>query len=169
MFCLSVLLAGCSSAPLITVPPDWSYEKDAISLHIKADRQLNLFQKNPHTLLLCVYHLRDPNAFNQLLDEKDGLPKLLECGRFDPTVVHARQMVIQPGQEISESLDRAEGAKFVAIAAGYYNLRKDRVTSSFPVPVSEEKRGGNLVQKTKKLAIDLYLGPQEIQKVQEIQ
>jgi type VI secretion system VasD/TssJ family lipoprotein len=164
---LSVLLAGCSSAPLVTIPPEWRYEKDAISLHLKADPQLNLFQKNPHTLLLCIYHLRDPNAFNQLQDEKDGVQRLLECGRFDPTVVHARRILLQPGQEIRESLDRAEGAKFINIAAGYYIMRKDRVTRSFPVPLSEETRGGNLVQKPKQLAIDLYLGPQEIQKVQE--
>ena len=112
---LSLLLAGCSSAPLVTIPPDWQYEKEAISVHIKADKQLNLFQKSPHALLLCIYHLRDPNAFNQLLNEKDGLIKLLECGRFDPAVVLARQLVIQPGQELTEIMDRSEGAKFVRL------------------------------------------------------
>lgn len=163
VFSLSVLLAACSSAPLVTIPPDWGQEKNAITLHIKADTQLNLFQKNPHTLLLCIYHLRDPNAFNQLQDEKDGLQKLLECGRFDPSVVHVRRIMLQPGQEFTESMDRPEGAKFVNIAAGYYQRTKDRVTCSFPVPLSEQKQGGNLVQKTKQLAIDLYLGPQKIQ------
>ena len=167
VFCLSAALNGCSSAPLVTIPPDYRYEKDAISLHIKADPQLNLFQKNPHTLLLCIYHLRDPHAFNQLRDEKDGLQKLLECDRFDPAVVQVRRILLQPGQEIRESLDRPEGARFVNVAAGYYNMRKARVTGSFPVPLSQEKRGGNLVQRAEPLAIDLYLGPQEIQKVGE--
>lgn len=169
IFCLSVLQAGCSSAPLITIPPDWRSAKDAISLHIKADPQLNLFQKNSHALLLCIYHLRDPNAFNQLLDERDGLQKLLECGRFDPSVVHVRRMLIQPGQEISESLDRAEGVKLLNVVAGYYNLHKERVTASFQVPLSEERRGGNLVQIPNKLVIDLRLGPQELQKVPQQQ
>lgn len=167
VFCLFVLLAGCSSAPLVTIPPDWRYEKDAINLRIKADPQLNLFRENPHTLLLCIYHLRDLDAFNQLQDEKDGLQKLLECGRFDPAVVHARRISLQPGQEISETLDRPEGARFVNVAAGYYSMRKDRVTVSFPVPLSREKQGGNLVQMPKRFSINLYLGPQEILTVRE--
>lgn len=166
---LSVMLTGCSSAPLVTVPPDWRYEQGAISLHITADPQLNLFHKTPHALVLCVYSLRDPNAFNQLLDERDGLPKLLECGRFDPTVVHARQMVIQPGEQIDETLDRAEGAKFITIAAGYYNLDRERVTRAWPIPVLEEKRGGTLLQRTKKLAIDLELGADGIGPAKESQ
>src|SRR5689334_7667450 len=103
MFCLTAPLVACSSAPPVVIPPDWGYQKDAIALHIKADPQLNLFQKSPHTLLLCIYYLRDPNWFDQLKSEKDGLQKLLECGRADSTVVLARQMVIQPGQELSQS------------------------------------------------------------------
>ena len=70
-----LLISACSSTPRATtnIPPPWSYEKNAINLHIKADPRLNLFNKAPHTLLLCIYHLRDPNSFNQLQDERDGL------------------------------------------------------------------------------------------------
>ncbi|MBT1072788.1 type VI secretion system lipoprotein TssJ [Pelotalea chapellei] len=169
LVCLSVLLTGCSSGPLVIVPPDWRYEKDAINLNIKADKHLNVYQKTSHALLLCVYHLRDTNAFNQYLNERDGLTKLLECGRFDPSVVLARQMIIQPGQELTQVMDRAEGTRFVNIAAGYYNLRTDQVTRSYPVPLDEVKRGGNLIQTTKKLTIDLRLGPAAIDGTPEIQ
>jgi type VI secretion system VasD/TssJ family lipoprotein len=176
LICLISLLAGCSSAPVavtpaapatpVTIPADWGYEKNAITLHVKADQRLNLFHKTPHTLMLCIYHLRDPNSFNELQEQRDGLQKLLECTRFDPSVVHTRSLVIQPGQEISESLDRPDGARFVNIAAGYYNMRKDGVTRSFPVSVSVEKRGETLVQTTQKMTVDLYLGPKEIQSLQ---
>jgi type VI secretion system VasD/TssJ family lipoprotein len=170
------LLVGCASAPVavapttpatpVTIPADWGYEKNAIRLHVKADPQLNLFKKTPHALALCIYHLRDPNSFNELQEQRDGLQKLLECGRFDPSVVHARRLVIQPGQEIDESLDRPDGARFVNIAAGYYNMHKESVIRSFPVAVSVEKRGETLVQTTQKVTVDLYLGPQQIQNLQ---
>lgn len=126
---------------------------------------MNSFQRSSHALLLCVYHLRDLNAFNQLLAEHGGLAQLLECSRFDPAVVLARQMVIQPGQELTEVMDRAEGARFVNIAAGYYSLKKDYVIRSYPVPLNQEKRRGNLIQTAKKLDIDLRLGPTAILEV----
>lgn len=168
---VSIMLAACSSTPtsgpasatLVPIPPDWGYEKNAITVHIKADPQLNLFHKSPHTLLLCIYHLRDPNWFNQLQNEKDGLQKLLECSRSDPSVVIARPFHVQPGQEITEVLDRPEGARFVHVAAGYYKMQKDRATRTFPIPLSRQTIGATVVQKPQNLFLDLYLGPQEIQ------
>ena len=147
-------------------PPEWRYQKDGIRLRVKADPKLNLFQGDPHTLLVCVYDLRDPNAFNQLADEKEGLAKLLDCGRFDSSVASSKRLVIQPGQELNESMDRAEGAKYVGLVAGYYSLQKDKSVRLYPIPILEESKG--LVFRTKTsipaiLNLDLYLGPQEIQ------
>jgi type VI secretion system VasD/TssJ family lipoprotein len=172
-------LSGCSSdpAPAVTpqlvtsalpnfLPPDWRYEKNAIQLHVEADPLLNLFHKAPHTLLLCTYHLRDPNAFNQLQDEKGGLQKLLDCGRFDPSVLYARRIVLQPGQTLEQSLDRSDGARFIAFAAGYYQMQKDRMTASLPVPLAIVKREGSVLQIPQKMRIDLRLGPQELKEVQ---
>jgi len=163
-----LVLGGCSSPSALKdtlprTPPDWTYRKQAIDLHLKADPQLNLFHQTPHTLLLCIYHLRDPNPFNQLRDEQDGLQRLLDCGRFDPSVVYSRRVVIQPGQELRESLDRPEGARQIAIAAGYFAMRKEAVTRSFPVPLAEERRGEAVAQIPQQLKIELYLGPRELE------
>jgi hypothetical protein len=141
----------------------WHYAKEAIRLHLKSDPQLNLYQRSPHTLMLCVYHLRDPNAFNQLVEEKEGLWKLLECGRFDPSVTFSKRVVVQPGQELTELLDRPEGAKYVGLVGGYYLLQKERAVRLFPIPVVSEKRGSTTFLKPGLLNIDLYLGPQEFQ------
>ena len=161
----SILICSCSSKPAIVLPPDWGYAKDAVRLHLKGDPQLNLYQGSPHTLLLCLYHLRDPNAFNQLIDEKEGLPKLLECSRFDPSVTNVKRFVVQPNGELTESLDRPEGAKYVGIVAGYYSLHKENATRFFPIPVTQEKKGSTITSKAGVLMIDLYLGPQQIQEV----
>ncbi|MSN26943.1 MAG: type VI secretion system lipoprotein TssJ [Geobacter sp.] len=166
--CVASLFSACSSAPLVKLPPEWGYEKDAIQLHFTSDPQLNLFQNQAHSLMICLYHLRDPNGFNQLIDEKGGLLKLLECSRFDPSVTYSRRIVAQPGREMTELLDRTDGAKFVGVVAGYYTLHKEGSVRSYPIPVTEVRKGSTLVQKSAKLNIDLYLGPQEIIELKNI-
>uniref|UniRef100_A0A831XKR9 Type VI secretion system lipoprotein TssJ n=1 Tax=Geobacter metallireducens TaxID=28232 RepID=A0A831XKR9_GEOME len=164
------LLCSCASTPDVKPPLEWGYEKEAISVSLKGAPQLNLFQKSPHALVACLYQLRDPNAFNQFRTEPDGLAKLLECGRFDPGVATAKRLVIQPGQELAETLDRAEGARYVGFVAGYYRLDRERSARLFPIPAVEETKG--YISRTKlvkpgRLDIKLLLGPQEIQDVTE--
>lgn len=166
--CTASLLNACTSAPLVKQPPEWSYEKDAIQLRFVSDPELNLYQKRAHSLIICLYHLRDPNGFNQLIDENGGLPKLLECSRFDPSVTYSKRLVMQPNQDLSESMDRTDGAKYVGIVAGYYTLQKDSSVRSYSIPLTETKRGSVLVQKTAKLNLDLYLGPQDIIQISNI-
>lgn len=165
----ALLLTACSSTPLVKLPPEWGYEKDAIKLHVVSDPQLNLYQKQAHSLIVCLYHLRDPNGFNQLIDERDGLARLLNCSRFDPSVTYSRRLVVQPNQEVLELLDRTDGAKFVGIVAGYYALQKKGSVRSFAIPVTEVRSGSTLVQKAEKLDIDLYLGRQEIMPAMAVQ
>jgi type VI secretion system VasD/TssJ family lipoprotein len=140
--------------------PEWEYEKSAIELNIHSDPRLNLLQEKAHSLIVCIYHLRDLNGFNQLMDEKDGLSKLLECGRFDPSVTYARRIVVQPNQSMKETMDRTEGAKYVGIAAGYYELEKGNAVRSFQIPLS-------FFQNPKRLSIDLELGSRGIKEIKE--
>jgi type VI secretion system VasD/TssJ family lipoprotein len=171
---LSLLLfiffvCSCASQPV--APPEWQYEHEAIDIHVKADPQLNLYEGLPHTLLMCVYQLKDPNAFNQLTEDDDGLYKLLECSRFDVSVVSSKSEIIHPGQNLTFALDRAEGAKYVAVVAGYYLLQKEGMTRLFDIPVIVEKKGWitrTEIARPGPLSIELRLGPQGIQKVWEI-
>lgn len=153
------------SAASISYTGSYPYEREAVRIHLKADPRLNLFDATAHTLFICVYHLRDPNGFNQLLDETDGIGKLLECARFDPSVMGTRKIVVQPGGEVNETVDRPEGAKYVALVAGYSKLRKEDSVRLYPVPIIE-KRIGWSVRSTAMpgpLAIDLFLGPDAIE------
>lgn len=155
---------SCASLPL--APPEWRYEKEAIQLHLKADFQLNLHEGTPHTLLICVYQLRNPNIFNQLAGDNNGLYKLLECGLFDSSVAGSERLIIHPGQDLTFRLNRAEGARYIAIVAGYYSLHKERIIRLFDIPVIIEKKGW--IKRTKilkpgPLNIELTLGPKQIQ------
>lgn len=160
---LSLLLAACASQPL--PPPDWTYQKDAITIHLQADAKLNFDDGVPHTLLVCVYQLKDPNAFNQLAEDTQGIYKLLECSLFDTGVATAKRTIVNPGQDIKMMLDRAEDAKYVAIVAGYYVLQKERMIRLFDIPVEVESRGfikKTKIQKPGVLNIELQLGPSQI-------
>jgi type VI secretion system VasD/TssJ family lipoprotein len=164
---LPLLLASCAGgmsggAGGGSAAGAYQYEKDAITLHLKGDRNLNLFEKRPHTLLVCVYQLKDPNALNQVLQDAEDVTKLLECGRFDPSIVNTKKIILQPGKELTETIDRAEGARYIGFVAGYFNLDKQRASRIIPVPV-----GGLFGKKAEKMDLDVFLGPDEIQGVKE--
>ena len=157
------MLSACAAKQL--PPPQWTYEKEAIRMHVKADDKLNLDEGEAHTLLLCAYQLSDPNTFNQLSNDQDGLYKLLECSLFGSGAAASKRMIIQPGQDVNMTLDRAEGARYVAFVAGYYILEKDRMVKMVDIPEFVEKKGFMKKTKTRKpapLNIDLVLGPQQI-------
>ena len=143
------------------------FEPKAIQVHFKVDPQLNLYDESPHTLHVCVYQLEDPNSFNQHAQDKEGLYKLLECDRFDASVTNAKRQVCQPGRDKSFTLDRAEGTRYVGVVGGYYSLETKNVVRLFQIPVIVKKKG--LIKRKKiirpgTLNIDLYLGPQSLQK-----
>jgi type VI secretion system VasD/TssJ family lipoprotein len=152
-------------------PEDWRYEKDAIRLVFKADPKLNFREGVPHTLHLCIYQLRDPNAFNQLAADQEGLYLLLGCRTFDASVTSFKGESIQPGQDLTMTLDRAEGSKYVGIAAGYYQIERERTIRLVEIPIEIRSKG--FFGWTKYavpgvLNLDVGLGAQQIEKVEAI-
>jgi type VI secretion system VasD/TssJ family lipoprotein len=159
-----LMFVSCASQP-VPPPSEWRYEKGAVKLRLQADNQLNLYDDNPHTLSLCVYQLRDPNTFNQLAEDEDGLYKLLECERFDASVVSSKRLIVRPGQDLESDLDRAEGARYVAVVAGYYQMFKENMVRLYDVPWIIESKG--FLGRTKEskpapLVIELVLGSEQI-------
>ncbi len=169
--------AGCSS-PAKTTPPltqapalhvDWAYEKDAVRLVFKADRSLNMYKGVPHALSLCVYQLKDPNAFNQLSGDANGLSVLLGCETFDPAVTSFRRITVQPSQDLSVALDRAQGTRYVGLAAGFYRLERERIVRLMEIPVEIKSSGMILREKyavAAPLNAEVTLGPEQIEKVE---
>lgn len=146
----------------------WGYEKDAVVLHISADKKLNFKDKKAHALVLCVYQLMSPNAFNQLSDSREGVYKLLECSVFDPaSVAVSKQIVVNPGKDMDVKLDRAEGARYVAVVAGYFaTMDKDKICRMYKVP-EVAKSMFNRSTRPDKLEVKLVLGPTRIQNTPE--
>ncbi len=162
LFMLSFLVFSCATNPPIAT--DWPSEKNAIHLHIMADPELNRYDGTPHTLYLCLYQLQSENAFDQLAEDKDGIYKLLECNLFDASVVRAKSLIVRPGQDSTMDIDRAEGAKYVGMVAGYQLFEKERIVRLFDVPLIIEKKGWKRkrYEKPDVLNIELALGPEQI-------
>lgn len=159
-------ICSCASKPL--PPPQFVYGKGEIQLQLQASPDLNTYEGSAHTLLLCLYQLKDPNAFNQLTGDEDGLYKLLECGPFDPSVTNIKRLIMRPGQTTSVQLDRAEGTKYVGLVAGYSLMKKENMIRLFKIPVLVEKKGFISKTKTQKpgpLVLNILLGGQQIKKV----
>ena len=161
---LSAILLGACAKPA-PPPPQYIYKSNAVTINVKADRELNRYEHKPHTLLTCVYQLRDPNTFNQLRREADGLSQLLGCQRFDGSVTSTERLIIRPAQEKSFTLDRAEGTKYIGLITGYYEMRSEDMVRLLEVPVLLDVTG--LFSKTVKtvvgdMTIDLSLGSEQI-------
>jgi type VI secretion system VasD/TssJ family lipoprotein len=139
--------------------PAIPYEKESIILNIRSDPQLNRYQGQPHSLALCTYQMKDPNAFNQLADERNGLSRLMDCERFDGSVLSSKRIIVHPARQLKELRDRAEGARYLGIVAGYYPLEKNRVMLLYPLPFPSSKGG------SPEVVIDLDLGQRQIQLV----
>ena len=159
MFSLLVFLSACAGspgAPMVAA----TFCEECIRVDVVADHRLNLHREVPHTLKLCLYQLSDPNSFNQLTNDVNGLYDLLECKRFDPSVKVSQQEFIHPGKDRTLLVDRAEGTKFVGIVAGYYNLRKESIIELHEIPV--KRSFFSKIHDLDRLNLRLQLGPQQI-------
>lgn len=168
IWCTLALLAvfALTSCSVKQLPPaEWIYEEDAIRLKLQADFMLNLDQGKAHTLYICLYQLSDPNVFNQLSENREGLYKLLDCQLFDASAAASKRLIVHPGEKRTLILDRAEDAKYFALVAGYYGIERERITRLIEIPTVIEKKGWffkTVVQKPGFLDVELILGPKQI-------
>ncbi len=169
------VVCSCAAKPM--APVEWKYEESAIKLFVKADPQLNIYDNTAHALHVCAYQLKDPNAYNQLAETPDGISELLQCQLFDPGVANSRvlsRLGVQPGKELSFTLDRAEGARYLAVVTGYQVLEKERVARLFEIPVvvGKVKKGWFKTEKIQRpglLEVEMLLGPQQIQRANVVE
>jgi type VI secretion system VasD/TssJ family lipoprotein len=147
--------------------PDWKFKKEAIRIDIKADHNLNLYNKKTHTLYMCFYQLSELNAFDQLAQDDSGIHRLLEAKMFDSSVAAVSSKTIHSGEHITLSLDRAERARYLAVVAGYYaHLSDKRMVRRHKIQVLKQRK--SFFKRTYQclpcpLDIEMLLGPSQIE------
>ncbi len=119
-------LAGCAS------PKEIQYRERGLVVDIKATADVNWFYKQPHTIALVFYQLSEPNIFNQMLEDPEGVSVLLEGQSFDASVKSRRKLVIQPGESRVLTMDRAADVRYVGVVAGFYNRREGNFSRLYP-------------------------------------
>lgn len=147
----------------------WTYAPRALTLEYTADPELNTYEGFSHNLLLCIFQLGDPAAFEELAANEGGIRKLLACDRFDKSVVHFERRFVSPGSKATLTMDRAEGAQFVGVVAGYYDLQPGLVTRTWQFPLKVDQEGmlfwKSDVYSPGTLDMFLLFGPNSIQRM----
>jgi type VI secretion system VasD/TssJ family lipoprotein len=114
---VALLLQSCTPPP--PVDP-FTFSDEGIQIELKADHQLNSYDGQAHTIKLAIYQLSNNSAFQEQTANQEGIRKLLNVGKFDPSVLSFKQMIVKPNDARLLVLDRAAGAKWVGIVAGYF-------------------------------------------------
>lgn len=145
------LCAGCGSsqpdmypAPAPSEDPakvTWNMQPRGLVYHLEAAPTLNMDKEYPLGLTICVYQLADSNKFQALAASAEGLDQLLDCKMDAAGAQSARQYQLQPNDKRSITADRAEGARMLAVVAGYAHEKPDLSTAIFPYPVEKGSQG----------------------------
>ena len=144
------MLVGCSSVNSMLggnsqkeakAEIDWAYAKEGIWLQLASDAQLNIYDNESHTLVLGIYQLSETQSFYKLLADKPQISKDLLTGQTGKQVVQFDRYVLAPGKATVLKLDRAQGAKFVGMIAGYYDFDAINAARLFRVPVNMQSSG----------------------------
>jgi len=173
VFFLTIFLFACTSNKEPLPEPRWEYAPKGIKIHYRADVRLNFYDNVPHTLVLKIFQLRDASHFKTLARTEPGFIRLLQftgqpafLGETQADILSYKQLIVEPGEEKIVYLDRAEGARWVGIVAGYYRFNLFQACKIFEIPLIYKEEG--LIFKEKsvsvgELFVNLILGPSGLQ------
>ena len=106
-------LASCTSVHTETNPNDsiqkkvhWSFKRQAVTLDVFADLDLNLADKRPHTLVVGIMEFQDPNAFLALVQDPDRAMETLAAGKKRTGILGMWRFIVPPGAHQLLTVDR---------------------------------------------------------------
>jgi predicted component of type VI protein secretion system len=99
-----------------------------MDLTIIGSDKLNWVNEQPHALTLCVYQLSGPGVISTRRQSKEGLQELLSCQLLDSSILFYERVSVIPSSRIKKIVPRAEGAKYIAVVAGYFDFSGGRTT-----------------------------------------
>jgi len=166
------VFSGCTSIGINTAPDDtirqkvrWSFEKQAITVHVLSSKNLNWSDNHSHTLILGIAEIRDPNGFLPLVQNPDRAMETLATGQKQSGILTVRRFIIPPGTDGEIVLDRMREAMYIGIIAGYSDYSSGKDIRIRPMPV-RVKRSGIIFRsnhyRPAKVAIRLMLGSRHL-------
>lgn len=161
----SIFFYGCSSHVQPVDGANEKFAKNAIVIDYNATKNLNMQDGQSHTTVLIVYQLNNINAFNNLIQSKNGVLKLLSAKKFAPSVMSIDKIFVAPGKSNKVFLNRAEKTVWVAVVAGYYNFIPSQVTLAYKIMSYDKYKFWKSKFNQKFLHIKIYLEKSSMQKV----
>lgn len=168
----AMVLASCSSVHTEISPDNkvqkkvhWTFKRQAVTLDVSADLDLNLADKRPHTLVVGVMELRDPNAFLPLIQDPDRAMETLAAGKKRTGILAMWRFIIPPGAHQLLTVDRMNHARYLGVIAGYseYSSKQDIVLRPLPVTV---RRSGIIFRsnhyRPAKTLVSIWLGSRHL-------
>ncbi len=156
-----MVLSGCASTPEKAVSSELPFEPNGIQLKLLADSALNLYEGEPHTLVMCVYQLSAPEAFRELVQTQEGVGRLLNCTSFGDTVTTSKRIILHPKEDRTIDLDRYKNTQYVGLVAGYYESSPPKSTRLYSIPIQYYEEGfwmwKDKYRWPKKLVLTLHL------------
>lgn len=168
---LLVSLAGCGmfkgkSKTDALKDIEWTYQKEGIEVHVRAEDGLNHWGGQAHTLLMAVIQLEEPGALDPHIAGPDQFAQLLLAETAPNGLLTMQKYFIEPGTQRTIRLARVEKARYVALALGYQHLDPERSTRLYQIGADLEYSG--LVLRDYRagpqpLRIDVLLGAEGVQ------
>lgn len=171
LLCCLFMLSACGpKQPSAPPKPEWAYAKDNIIMHFKASPLLNMTDNAPHTLMVCLYQLRNKSMFEQLAANEDGIYQLLDCEAYNSSVNSVKRVYIHPNQNLSIVMNRLAGTRYLGIVAGYYVLQKERMIRIIDIPIFITEHSAIMRKQSAhadKLNLIINLGSEQIAAIQK--
>ena len=147
---LLCLLCACSSTQedpyampkaLPATSPEkivWQQAPGAITVILDAESDSNLIDGTGHATSICIMQVPDAEKLKAMGSDEAGLRSLLACKPAPPDIISALQLFVQPGEYRVFPMDRMEGVKHIAVAAGFNTLTPEGCLQVVPVPVHQD-------------------------------
>ena len=136
---------------------DWDFEDQSISVIIDAPVDLNSFSGRPHSLVIGIFQLSDPNSFSAFAPTHEGAVFLLDKGRVDDTIVNFSRIVVRPGEQKTAVFARFSRVKYIGLIVGYSRLNPKSDVKIFQIPVALTDRSDAGNNSEKPIAIPAQL------------
>lgn len=114
----------------------WLYEKRSLALRISASDNLNPYLGQPHTVSMKVFQLSDPAIISELRESPYGLADLMaqRGSELSDSILREDRIDIAPGETKSLILDREQGAKYIAVVTGFFEMNGKRAVRLMAIP-----------------------------------
>lgn len=98
---------------------EWNYREGGVVLNVTAEQALNEFGGLAHAVTLLVVQTADAGPFNTLVKSPQNVSRALLTGEATG-VLSLERVVVEPGSTQRVIVDRADKARFVGVAAAYF-------------------------------------------------